>query len=90
MDIPSVRKYNKYTSLRTKSVPMYYEIPTHSAKEVLMCAMYGYPAPRNEISEPRDSVPIAEWLAYDVGRVRIASCNDKPNTYQYLRKRTKY
>ena len=72
MDIPSVRKYNKYTSLLRKSVSMCYEIPTRSAKAVLMCAMYRYPAPRQEISDPRYSVPCVEWIAFDVERVRVA------------------
>ena len=84
MDIPSVRKYNKYKSLWRNAVSLYYEIPAQSAKEVLMCAMYGYPSPRNEISESRDSLPFAERIACDVERVRTAICNDKKNTYQYF------
>ena len=63
---------------------MYYEIPTQSAKEVLICAMYGYTSPRNEISEPRDSVTFAGRLAFDVKRVRIAICNDRQRAYQYF------
>ena len=84
MGPPAVKRYNKYTSLWRKAVSMYYAIPTHSANEVLMCATYGYPAPRNEISESRDSVLFLEWLAFNVGRVRIGICNDTPNTYQYF------
>ena len=84
MDIPAVRKYKKYTSLWANSVSMCYKIPNHFAKDVLMCAMYGYPSPRNGISESRNSVPFAERIAFDVERVRIAICDDKKNKYQYF------
>ena len=67
---PPTRRYIKNAPIWRRAVASYYDIPLDKAKEVLLCALYGYHAPRNEIADPPHAPPFVDWPSEDMGAVR--------------------
>ena len=85
-DIREVRKYVENTPLWRRAVADYYDINIADAKEVLMCAMYGFPTPRNSISPSPHTLPFVEWLAEDVSGLRGEICRRSPDLLNHFAK----
>ena len=83
-DLGAVKKYVGNTHLWRRAVSVYYNISVDQAKEVLMCALYGFPAPRNSISESPHTLPFVEWLSGDVASVRHEICRDNPDVVEHF------
>ena len=56
-ELLAVRKYIKNAPLWRRAVAGYYDIPIVQAKAVLLCALYGYLTPRDEITESPHTPP---------------------------------
>ena len=78
-DIRAVRKYVQYTSFWRRAAADYYDINMDEAKEVLTCAMYGFPTPRNIISPSPHTLPFVKWLTEDSRCVREEICKSDPD-----------
>ena len=78
-DIRAVRKYVEGAPLWRRAVADYYDINIAEAKEVLMCAMYGFPTPRNFMSPSPHTLPFVEWLAEDFKGARGKICRRIPD-----------
>ena len=83
-DLGAVQKYVGNTHLWRRAVSEYYNISADPAKELLMCALYGFPTPRNSISESPHVLPFAEWLSEDVGALRQEICRDNPDVLEHF------
>ena len=54
------------------------------SKEILTCALYGYPAPRGDISPSPHTIPFVEWLSEDASSVRRDICADRPDELRHF------
>ena len=84
MDLCALRKYVANTHVWRAAVAEYYEISIREAKQILTCALYGYPAPRGEISPSPHTIPFVEWLSEDASSVRNAICADRPDELRHF------
>ena len=75
----------KNAPLWRRASASYYDIPIAKAKEVLLCALYGYLTPRGKIAESPHTLPFVDWLAQDVGKVRDKICSGNPDFLRYFR-----
>ena len=69
-ELLAVRKYIKNAPLWRRAAASYYDIPTVKAKEVPLCALYGYLTPMGKIAESPHTLPFVDWLAQDMEKVR--------------------
>ena len=84
-DLGAARKYAPNTPLWRRAVAEYYDIIIGEAKDVLMCALYGFHTPRNSISPPPHTLPFVEWLPDAVRGVRKEICMGNPTPHRISR-----
>ena len=85
-DLGAVQKYVRNTHLWRRAVREYYNISADQAKELLMCALYGFPTPRNSISESAHALPFVEWLSEDVWELRQEICKVNADVLDHFTK----
>ena len=81
-DHGAVRESVGNTLLWRRAVAEYYDISIEEAKEVLMCALYGFPAPRNIISPSPHTMHFVERLSEGASGIRDDIRRDRPRFYR--------